>query len=1024
VNLNPKDLNALEAQVVTDDLTGLYNRRYLNLRLQQEIERSQKRGVSFCLAMLDLDHFKDVNDTYGHSEGDQALLWFANILRQSVRARDILIRFAGDEFFLILPETSLNEAMTVANRVLNTLTSNPFKGTRNQVHVHVGTSCGMAIFPDDAVTVDDLIQSADKGLYLAKEKGRGIICLASEAKKIQQKTISPSLILQLPFVGRENELKELKKSLHNMRETKQGILFLLQGDAGIGKTRLLTELRREIEEGYFLFHVQCRPHEVDIPFQPLIDILIQCIEKDKKYFLQLLAELSKKEQREIMKLLPDMDLPLQEFFKDKEMEPEGISYLYYGITNLLKRLCQSKSLIFLIEDVHWIDTSSAEFLSHFIAQSTSLPVALILSFTSLKEKQVSPEIHKWIRHLQRTASPIEMILPPLKNEAIRKLFYKLFQTENMEDSVEIEYALTEQSEGNPLFIKEILFKMIHEHILVPTTAGWIFDKTKSLTLPEKIKDLILEQIEKLSEELKNLLQIASIIGNEFSFDLVKSLSEKNEGYLLDLIDQALTHGIIEEIPDSKAEKYKFTSPNVRTVLSLQLSLTRTRRLHQKIIEILETISSLTASENPELLFYHSLEGKMADKAFRYGVESAVNAFHKHAVREAKSFFEQIFPLYQQMEVPSQKQLVSLYHRALFCYGEVLTRMGKYKEALLIFTLLPEAPLSKQALGEVHFKLGHYPESLSLLEQSCKETADPFLKSRIESQISDIYYHEGHYSEAEEHGKHAWHWAEKSQRPNARALSFKAIGNACFSRDRFQEALQYYKKSLQQYRLEEDLSGIASCYNNIALIYYRQKKYRLAEKGFLNAKSFSEAIGDNSLTLHILNNLGNVYYDMDLVKQAEQYYSQCLRLSEETGETSITIAACSNLGNLYLVTEQEKAQLHYKKALDLCRKLGEVSKEAQFLSLLGDLHYQKKDFQDSESYYQQSISLRQKLGEFENELYTRMNLLGIYEQYGEKDKLGTLLRETGKRIASVPSLQNKAIKKEWDEIRNRNSSVFI
>ncbi|MBN2145665.1 MAG: diguanylate cyclase [Candidatus Aureabacteria bacterium] len=1020
---NPNDLNALETQVLTDDLTGLYNRRYLNLRLQQEIERSRKKGLSFCLVMMDLDHFKEVNDTYGHREGDQALLWFSDILRQSVRSRDIVIRFAGDEFFLILPDTSLNEAKTVVQRVFSSLLSNPFKGTKNHVKVMVGTSCGIAIFPDDAACVEDLIQSADKGLYLAKEKGRGIACLASEARQVLQQSVSPTVLFHFPFVGRENELKELKKNCLRIRDTKQSVFMLLKGDSGMGKTRILTELLHEIGPDVFVLHSRCLIHEVEIPFQPLIDLLMQWFEKNKGLFLKLLSDLSKKEQKEIMKLLPEMDLPHKRAGQESGKDPEGLPYLYYGITHLLKSLSQHAPCVVIIEDIHWIDSATAEFISHLVQQSTQSQMAVICTCPFSKEKSSFAEFYKWMKHLERITAPVEIILSALKADAVRKLIYKLFHTENPEDLAEIETVLLEQGEGNPLFIREILFKMIQERILFPGSSGWSVDKCKSLALPEKIKDLILEQMEGLSDDIKNILQIASVIGNRFSFEFLKSISEKNEGYLLDILDEAVSHGILEEITDSKTEQYQFISPNIRRVLSLPLSQTRQRRLHLKIVEHAESELTRGKCENPEFLFYHSLEARITDKAFRYGVESAVKNHDKHASREAKKLFEQVLPLWEELDEENKEKLLAVYHQALFCYGDVLTLLGEYNQAIKIIGSLPDTPFSKHALGTVHFKLGHYSQSLKLLEKASEETIDSLLKSRIESLIADVYYHEGLYLEAERHGKNAWHWSEKAGNPSARALAFKTIGNAYFSRDRYQEALQYYKKSLQQYKLDGDISGISSCYNNIALIYYHQKKYRLAEKGFLYAKQFSEEIGDLSLRLHILNNLGNVYYAMDLLKQAEQSYSQCLSLSQEIGERSISIAAYSNLGNLYLSAQPEKAELYYTKALDLCRTLGEASREAQFLALLGDLYYQQKDFPSAEEHYLQSISLHQKLGEFENELYSRMNLLHLYEETGKNSKLAGLLPETEERIFSLSSLRNKTLKKEWEKIKTRNIDFF-
>ena len=161
----------LELQVITDDLTGLFNRRYLNEKLNEITNVCRKTKDHFALVMLDMDHFKEVNDNYGHDEGDKALIWISEILRNSIRSEDIIIRFAGDEFFLILPGAGIKEAHLVSERIYRNIRSNPFRGSRGQVSVDVGISGGIAIFPDDAGSVEEIFKAADNGLYLAKEEG-------------------------------------------------------------------------------------------------------------------------------------------------------------------------------------------------------------------------------------------------------------------------------------------------------------------------------------------------------------------------------------------------------------------------------------------------------------------------------------------------------------------------------------------------------------------------------------------------------------------------------------------------------------------------------------------------------------------------------------------------------------------------------------------------------------------------------------------------------------------------------------
>ncbi|TYO96365.1 response regulator receiver modulated diguanylate cyclase [Geothermobacter ehrlichii] len=155
---------------LTDPLTGLNNRRYMMEVLDREFERSQRSGASLCLVMIDIDHFKRVNDTYGHQKGDVVLRGLADLLRKHLRQYDTAARFGGEEFALILPETDLGEAALVAERLRRATE----KLTFTQIPgLQVSASLGVACYPMQGIDVpDDLIREADYALYNAKRLGR------------------------------------------------------------------------------------------------------------------------------------------------------------------------------------------------------------------------------------------------------------------------------------------------------------------------------------------------------------------------------------------------------------------------------------------------------------------------------------------------------------------------------------------------------------------------------------------------------------------------------------------------------------------------------------------------------------------------------------------------------------------------------------------------------------------------------------------------------------------------------------
>lgn len=168
----------LERLSVTDDLTGLANRRFLAAELEREVQRSGRHGHDFAVLMLDVDHFKVFNDTHGHPAGDAVLQQLATLLRKSARAVDTVARYGGEEFLLIFPETPAAEVAKVASRICKAIAAHRFVVDAEGTAVSVTASLGYAMFPADAKSMDALIEAADQALYKSKAGGRNRVTAA------------------------------------------------------------------------------------------------------------------------------------------------------------------------------------------------------------------------------------------------------------------------------------------------------------------------------------------------------------------------------------------------------------------------------------------------------------------------------------------------------------------------------------------------------------------------------------------------------------------------------------------------------------------------------------------------------------------------------------------------------------------------------------------------------------------------------------------------------------------------------
>jgi diguanylate cyclase (GGDEF)-like protein len=167
---------------ITDSLTGIFNRRHFNDRLVDEIQRSVRHNLTFALAVADIDNFKAFNDAEGHLAGDSVLKAISNILQESLRSIDVLARFGGEEFALILPQTEKEEAYQIAERIRHNIKKYCPKFWKIYPEESITVSIGISVFPQDGKDARDLIKNADKALYIAKMQGKDRTVIASSHK--------------------------------------------------------------------------------------------------------------------------------------------------------------------------------------------------------------------------------------------------------------------------------------------------------------------------------------------------------------------------------------------------------------------------------------------------------------------------------------------------------------------------------------------------------------------------------------------------------------------------------------------------------------------------------------------------------------------------------------------------------------------------------------------------------------------------------------------------------------------------
>ncbi len=238
-------------RALLDPLTGIYSRLTLQKRFQEEVNRSKRYDEPLAVLMLDLDHFKSINDAFGHTRGDAVLLEFVARLKSLIREADILFRYGGDEFVALLPKTTLQQASALAERLLTAICSAPFRG---DPPLNLSLSIGVSSYPEDGDTPQVLFEKADQRTYLAKRKGRGRVVSMDEP--VDEILAFDSLTR---MIERDQPMAVAARLLERMQVEKRGVLQIT-GPAGSGRSRFLAEVGKAARlQGYEVLTVHCRP---------------------------------------------------------------------------------------------------------------------------------------------------------------------------------------------------------------------------------------------------------------------------------------------------------------------------------------------------------------------------------------------------------------------------------------------------------------------------------------------------------------------------------------------------------------------------------------------------------------------------------------------------------------------------------------------------------------------------------------------------------------------------------------------
>ncbi|MCA8924731.1 MAG: diguanylate cyclase, partial [Planctomycetes bacterium] len=304
----PESDEDLLALVFRDDLTGLLNRRFF-ARFMKQVADWSDGAPPVALAMMDMDNLKRINDRLGHMSGDATLKRLGELFREELKEGQYAVRYAGDEFALILPGSTRKEALELANRLRQAVVKDGYKDAKLPEGLRPSLSIGVACFPADAPAGgDELTEAADRALYYSKRTGKNRVTSAADIVDAEEVSDLEALsgFPSRTLVGRKAAFEVADEAISLVLDDHFGFV-LVQGEAGTGKTRLLGEFARYAQERDLAVLIErCTPVSRDDPYRVLANLLERYLKANPAIRDRCLSELSPAQRSALREVLPNL----------------------------------------------------------------------------------------------------------------------------------------------------------------------------------------------------------------------------------------------------------------------------------------------------------------------------------------------------------------------------------------------------------------------------------------------------------------------------------------------------------------------------------------------------------------------------------------------------------------------------------------------------------------------------------------------------------------------------------------------
>jgi predicted ATPase len=762
----------------------------------------------------------------------------------------------------------------------------------------------------------------------------------------------------LPFIGRQEEHAQLVQQWEAARRG-QGTLTLIEGEGGIGKTRLVTEVLRYVaNSGTLVLSGFCYEFGAPVSYQSIIDALQRQL---PDLITRIGPGMGQIWLTDLAQILPEIHQLYPDLPKPTAVAPEiARQRLFEATARFLTAVVDDRGpLVLSLQDLHWADQDSLDLLQYLFHRLHNTPIWFLCTYRWDEAIDLAHSSLFFRRILQQDGRVHQVKLAPLPRDTIKQLLSTLPQLSGQPTAALGDY-LAVRSDGNPFILNQMVHTLQEQGVIQKrgdkwhVDEGWLADGLTHDNIPLRVRQMIESRVDRLPLEARTLLRLAAVVGYSFEPALLEEITRQE--YEIDasfevLVDRQLFIG-------STNGAYHFSHPMIQQVIYEDISDWQRKRLH---LQVANTLEQMNPDANLEQLAYHYSKSSSPHHALPYLLHASKQAEDQFAWDAASQYYLQAEGLISPADLEGQYAVLTRRERVYHIAGKREAQERDLRSLKSLARQLEDPVRQAEVFGrEIEWALstGHFVEGVTAAEMSVElahSAQRPDLVASALTLGALCRMNLGRHSEAQRWAEEALNLYVAADNRGGRAKALAMLGRIALNQRRFKQAQRYMEETVSEWRAQGEQWELAISLSGLSMIHHALGNYGEALNHQLEARLLATQLGDLNLDAYTLTSLGRIYHAIGHRARAMDLYKRALEISKAIGDLKLQASIKLSRGHTLLSLDQvQEAEadyrdslalqsqlgipvLHFETTLGLCDSLLVQARYAEVLDLLQDIN---------------------------------------------------------------------------------------